>query len=81
VRYHCASFMHSISTLSRAEVEIMLAGLRAYGCKRIIVVTMVSDWLRSCTYIHNDQKFEISYNGEDKVTVEYLLGGMCEVCG
>lgn len=65
--------MHSLGTMTDEEVEIILSELRAYNCKRILIVTMVTNWLHDNLYVHSNQTFFITRTNEDKVTVEFLF--------
>ena len=38
VRYHGASFMRSLGTLTADEVHTILSALKAYGCKRVLTL-------------------------------------------
>lgn len=71
VRYHCASFMRSIGTLTSYELQAMFTGLRLYGCKKLLIVVMISDGLISHSYTYSDKNFSIIYDDHEAVTVRY----------
>lgn len=74
VRYESASFMRSLSNMNREDLCVLLDGLRAYGCNRILIVTMVRDNLIPHHYSNNmGQRFDITPNDET-VTVSYDVG-------
>jgi len=73
VRYHCATFMRCLGTISSDDVVYIIRQLKTYGCKKILIITMVSDGLISHTYSHDDQSFSVSYDDKDKVAVKYTI--------
>jgi hypothetical protein len=76
IRYHSVSFMRSLSMLNDEEIVTMLSGLRAYGCNRILIVTMITDRLMHHSYKTPDQEFNIVYDGSNIVTVSYKSDNM-----
>ena len=70
IRYANVSFMRSLSNMNKDMVKLLLSELVVYGSSRMIIVTMVRDFLVEHRYTYEDQSFCISPS-QEKVTVAY----------
>jgi hypothetical protein len=76
IRYHNVSFMRSLSMLDSNEICVMLRHLKAYGCTKILIVTMVDNGSINHEYATNNQMFKIAYGDNRTVTVSYTVDGI-----